>query len=394
MEAIKQAVAEVFEEIVAIRRHLHENPELGFCEFKTADLVCQHLDKLGIPYQKGIATTGVVGLLEVDPKAKTLLMRADMDALPMQEEAEVPFKSKCDGVMHACGHDAHVAILLGCASVLSKLKDRLSCNIKFVFQPAEEVEGGAEPMIAEGIMENPHVDAAVGGHVMNDVEAGKIRVKYNEVMAAPDDFSLTIHGKGGHGAYPHNCIDPIAIGVQILNAWNTLSARYTTPLEKHVISTNVFQAGTCFNIIPDTVHIQGTVRTFDEGLRQQLAREMEKIAVQIGEAFGATCDFTFTFRYPPLINDKGMADAFCKSAGEILGADNIVVGTEPSMAGEDFAYFAKMVPSVFVNYGTGNQATGTVMPLHNSGFTIDETGIKTGMMAMSKFALDFGKEAR
>ncbi len=388
---IKQYVEEIFDELVSIRRQIHENPELEYQEFETSALICRHLDKLGIPYKKGVAKTGVVALIEVSPKAKTLLMRADMDALPMQEETDACFKSKVDGVMHACGHDAHVAILLGCASVLSKMKDQLSCNVKLVFQPAEEDAGGAMPMIEEGVMENPHVDAAIGGHVMNSVPAGKVLVKYDEVMASPDDFDLVVHGRGGHGGYPHNCIDPIAVAVQILNAWNILSARYTTPLEKHLISTNMFQAGTCYNVIPDDVVIKGTVRTFDNDLRKKLALEMEHIAKYICEGFGANCDFTFTFRYPPLLNDKKMVDFFRNSASEILGEENVVEGVYPSMGGEDFAYFAQRVPSVFINYGSGNEELGAVMPLHNSKFTIDETCIKTGVMAMCKFAVDFGK---
>ncbi|MBQ4518492.1 MAG: amidohydrolase [Clostridia bacterium] len=389
MEEIKRIAEEIFEEIVNIRRTLHRHPELGFREFKTAELICQHLEALGIPYEKNVAQTGVVGLLEVDKNAKTLLMRADMDALPTREESNCPFKSEIDGQMHACGHDAHVSIVLGAATILSRLKDKLQCNVKFVFQPAEEVEGGAEPMIAEGVMENPKVDAAVGGHVMNSVEAGTIGIKYGEMMACPDDFHMDIHGRGGHGAYPHNCIDPIAIGVQILTAWNALSARYTTPVEKHLISTNVFQAGTCFNIIPDDVHIEGTVRVFNEDLRQQLAKRMKELAEQIAAAFGATCDFEYVFRYPPLVNDKSMVDAVRDSAAKIIGADNVVELTEPSMGGEDFAYFGQLVPSCFINYGTGNKAQGITQPLHNSKFTIDEAGIKTGMMVLSQFALDF-----
>ncbi len=392
MEDVKQVAEEIFEEIVAIRRTLHRHPELGFCEFETAKLICDYLDMLGIPYEKNVAGTGVVGLLEVDKNAKTLLMRADMDALPTQEESNCSFKSEIDGQMHACGHDAHVAIVLGAATILSHLKDRLKCNIKFVFQPGEEVAGGAEPMIAAGIMENPKVDAAVGGHVMNSVEAGKIGIKYGEMMASPDDFHMDIYGCGGHGAYPHNCIDPIAIGMQILTAWNALSARYTTPLEKHLISTNVFQAGTCYNIIPDTAHIEGTVRVFNEGLRQQLAKRMKEIAEQIAAAFGATCEFEYVFSYPPLVNDKIMTDAVRESAEKLLGAENVEELIEPSMAGEDFAYFCREVPSCFINYGTGNKAKGITQPLHNSKFTIDELGIKTGMMVLSQFALDFGQE--
>ncbi|MBR6729030.1 MAG: amidohydrolase, partial [Clostridia bacterium] len=196
MNEIKQLVSDIFEEVVALRRHLHENPELSFCEHKTAEFICSYLQKLGIPYKSGIAGTGIVGLIEAEGAEKTLLMRVDMDALPMQEETGLSFASKNPGVAHSCGHDAHMAILLGTAKVLMKLRHRLSAHIKLVFQPAEETEGGALPMILDGIMENPHVDAAVGGHVMTDVPVGKVLVKSGEMMASPDDFSLEIHGKG------------------------------------------------------------------------------------------------------------------------------------------------------------------------------------------------------
>ncbi|MBR5236515.1 MAG: amidohydrolase [Clostridia bacterium] len=392
METVKQLAEQIFDEIVEIRRTIHRHPELGFCEYKTSDLICSYLEKWGIPYKKGVAKTGVVGLIEVDPKAKTLLLRADMDALPVQEETDCDFKSQIDGCMHACGHDVHVAILLGVAAILMQMRDRLSCNVKLVFQPAEEGEGGAKPMIAEGVMENPHVDAAVGAHVINSVPAGKVLVKYGEVMASPDDFNMTIRGKGGHGAYPHECVDPISIGVQILNAWNALSARYTTPLEKHLISVNMFQAGTCFNVIPDDAYISGTVRTFDETVRQYLAKRMGEIAEQIAAVFGAECEFNFNYLYPPLLNDQAMTDAVRKSAEAILGKENVLEGVAPSMGGEDFAYFSKEVPATYIYYGSGNEKIGAVMPWHNAAFTIDEQCIKTGMIVMCQAALDFGEK--
>ncbi len=391
METVKQLAEEIFDEIVGIRRAIHRHPELGFDEHKTADLICSYLEKWGIPFKRNVAQTGVVGLIEVDSKVKTLLLRADMDALPVQEETDCEFKSQIDGCMHACGHDSHVAIVLGVAAILMKLRDQLSCNVKLVFQPAEETDGGAKPMIAEGVMENPHVDAAIAGHVTNDVPVGKVLIKYGEMMASPDDFNMTIHGKGGHGAYPHKCIDPISIGVQILNAWNALSARYTTPIEKHLISVNKFQAGTCYNVIPDDAYISGTVRAFNEEIRQQLAKRMQEIAEQIAGAFGAECEFDYNFRYPPMVNDQKMTQAMQKTAETILGKENVVEGTMPSMGGEDFSYFGEMVPATYVYYGSGNEAIGAVMPWHSANFIIDEDAIKTGVMVMSQFALDFGK---
>lgn len=391
MNDIKQIVNEIYDEIVSVRRNIHQNPELSFCEHETAALICSYLKRLNIPYQSGVAGTGVVGLIEAEKAAKTLLMRADMDALPVQEETELSFSSKNEGVSHACGHDVHVSIVLGTAMVLSKLRHRLKANVKLVFQPGEETTGGAEAMIAAGVLENPQVDAAVAGHVMTDVEVGKILVKDGEVMASPDDFSLVVHGRGGHGAYPHECIDPIAVAMQVVSAWNTLSSRFVSPLEKRLISVTMFHAGSSNNVIPDDAVLEGTVRMYDEAVRQKLSSEMKTIANDVCKMFGANCEFTYNFRYPPLCNDKKMADAFRKSAASILGDENIIEGTEPSMAGEDFAYFAKAVPSVFVNYGAGNEAIGAVHPLHHSAFLVDEEVIKNGILAMSQFALDFGE---
>ncbi|MBE7034934.1 MAG: amidohydrolase [Ruminococcaceae bacterium] len=390
-QVLHQAAEAILDDVISYRRHIHKTPEIGFSEFKTSDFICAQLDRLGIPYQRGIATTGVVALIETDKNAKTLLIRADMDALPMQENPDCPFASEIDGMMHACGHDAHVAMLLGTAALLMQFRDKLLCNVKLVFQPNEEFEGGAEPMIAAGVLENPKVDAAIAAHVTNDVPVGKISLKYGELMASPDDFNLTIHGRGGHGAWPHNCIDPIVIGTQIVNAWYTLSARYTTPLEKHLISVNKFHAGTSFNVIPDDAYIGGTVRTFNETVRREIAKRMEEIAHQYAAAFGATCDFDFGFRYPPLINDTAITDAVHQSASDILGEDNVIINTVPNMGGEDFAYFAKEVPATYIDLGTGNPALGATMPLHRSNFTIDERGMLYGMLSFCRFALDFGR---
>ncbi|MBE7010786.1 MAG: amidohydrolase [Ruminococcaceae bacterium] len=390
MNEIKQLVDEIFDEAVAIRRLIHQNPELSFEEYETAALVCSYLERLNIPYQSGVAGTGVVGLIEADEAKQTLLLRADMDALPVQEETGLPFASKREGVSHACGHDVHVAIVLGTAMVLARLKHRLKANIKLVFQPAEETTGGALPMIEAGVLENPHVDAAVSGHIMTNVEVSNILVKRGEVMASPDDFEMTVHGRGGHGAYPHECIDPIAITMQILAAWNTLSGRFVSPMEKHLISVNMVHAGTSCNVIPDDAYVSGTVRMYSEAVRKQLANEMKRVAEGICASFGASCDFTYNFRYPPLLNNDYMVNEFIKSARDILGDEHVIEGKEPSMAGEDFAYFAKYVPSVYVNYGGGNDAIDAVHPLHHSAFIADEEAIRCAVLALSQFALNFG----
>ncbi len=305
MNLVKQ-VDEIYDSVVAIRRQLHAHPELANAEYKTAELICSELDKLQIPYQSQVYTTGVVGLIEAKQAQKTLLIRADMDALPIQEENDCSYRSQNDGCMHACGHDAHVAIVLGTAMVLKQLQEQLSCHVKLVFQPSEEHEGGAEPMIAAGILENPHVDAAIGGHVMNDVPVGKVLIKYGEMMASPDDFRLIVKGRSGHGAYPHRCINPITVGTAIVQAWHDLSATGITALEKHVLSVTRFTSGTCSNVIPETAEIVGTVRVFNETIRHEMAQKMKTVAEGICAAYGASCEFDYYFRFPPLVNDKAL----------------------------------------------------------------------------------------
>ena len=391
-EMIKQAANSLFDEIVSIRRALHRRPELSFQEYETAAYICRYLKKLGIPYHSGVAGTGVVGLIAPDTACrKTLLLRADMDALPVTEVGNLPYASETSGVMHACGHDGHIAVLLGTAAILMQFREHLSCNVKLVFQPGEEAEGGAQPMIEAGVLENPTVDAAVGLHIMNDVPCGKIRVKTGPMMAAPDDFDLIIKGRGGHGAHPDECVDPISVACQIVSAFDTLSARFASPFEPKVISVCAINGGSFFNIIPDSVHLKGTVRAYDKTLREKLPQIMENLAKHFTLAYGADYDFSYRFRFPPLINDKAVTNALASSAAEILGAENILSGGIPSMAGDDFSYFSETVPATYFNLGSRNEEKHITAPLHNADFDIDENCLRCGMMVMSKFALDFGK---
>ena len=374
------------QEAVAIRRKLHRCAELSFREYETAAFVADYLKNLGLFVETGIAKTGVVGFLDAG-KEETVLMRADMDALPMEEESGTDFQSEHKGVMHACGHDAHMAIALCAAKLLWQMKDCLCVNVLFVFQPAEESEGGAEPMIQTGILEKYRVTSAVGLHVMNDVPVGKILLKKGPLMAAPDDFDLTILGRGGHGAYPHKCIDPISLSARVISELDTLNARTLSPFAQRVISVCMVQGGTTYNVIPDTVCMKGTVRTYDETLRREIPKQMEAIIGGICAPFGASYDFRYHFRYPPLVNDAAMVAHMEQAASAVLGKDSIVIGTEPSMAGEDFAYFAKAVPSVYFYLGSGNEKSGITMPLHSQNFEIDEDCLKVGIAAMASFVL-------
>ncbi len=388
MESVLKITDEIFEEIVQIRRHLHAHPELSSFEEATSEFICSYLEDLGIPYQKGIAKTGVVGLLSCEGATETVLLRADMDALPVYEETGLSFSSENKGVMHACGHDGHMAIVLGCAKVLSQLKDRLCCNVKFVFQPAEETTGGALPMIEEGLLENPKVTLALGGHIMNDVPAGKVLVKGGEMMASPDDFLLTIYGKGGHGAYPELCVNPISIVTEVVALWNELSLSYKQEEINHVLTVTMIESGNCSNVIPDTARLQGTVRSFSDAFRQKISKEMQEIAEKTAEKYGAKADFVFNFSYPPLLNDEGLTQKVYDAAASILGKENVICGKKASMAGEDFAYFSKFVPSCYLYFGGGNEEKNIQMPLHSSDFTFDELALKTGVQVLSNFILE------
>lgn len=373
-------------EAVEIRRTLHRCAELSFCEYKTASFVKDYLEKLGLSVVCGIAETGVVGFLAAG-KEETLLIRADMDALPVDEPEDREYKSFTKGVMHACGHDVHMAVVLCCAKILSQKKEELSQNVLFVFQPGEETDGGAEPMIRAGILEQFHVTHALGLHVMNDTEVGKIVVKKGAIMASPDDFELTIHGRGGHGAYPYTCIDPIVLSSKIIEKLNALTTQSESSKERKVVTVCAVNGGSCSNVIPDSVHILGTARSLDETVRNAIPENMEKIIGEICDAYGATYDFQFNFRYPPLINDDRETDNFAKIVESCLGNDALVYGEEPSMAGDDFAYFAREVPSVYFYLGSGNKKRGIAEPLHSVNFDVDESCLKIGIAAITAYAM-------
>lgn len=383
---IKQMAEDISAEAIEIRRTLHQCAELSFCEYKTASFAEDYLEKLGLSVTCGIAETGVVGFLDAG-KEETLLIRADMDALPVDEPDGREYKSLTKGVMHACGHDVHMAVALCCAKILSQKKEELPQNILFVFQPGEETDGGAEPMISAGILEKFHVTHALGLHVMNDTEVGKIVVKKGAIMASPDDFELTIHGRGGHGAYPHTCIDPIVVSAKIIEKLDALTTQSESSQERKVVTVCAVNGGSCSNVIPDTVHILGTARSLDEKVRNDIPVTMENIISKICGAYGATYDFRFNFRYPPLINDDEETERFAKVVGSCLGSDALVYRKEPSMAGDDFAYFAKEVPSVYFYLGSGNKKRGITEPLHSVNFDIDESCLKIGIAAIIAYAL-------
>lgn len=384
---IKEKASEIEAELIRLRRELHKNPELSFCEETTKATLLKYMDKWKINYNADVFKTGICALIDCK-KEKTLLIRADMDALPIFEETGLSYKSQNNGVMHACGHDVHMATVLGATYVLNELKDKLSCNVKIIFQPGEEDTGGALPMIEAGVLEAPCVTSAISLHVSNEVDAGKICLKKGAVMASPDDFDLEISGKGGHGAYPEKCVNPILVASEIIKKFDEL---YKSHEGDCVISVCKLSGGSFYNIIPDNIVLGGTVRAFSEELRKELAEKMGKISGEICASCGAKSEFDYRFRYPPLICDDDAVESFCDSAKDILGSENVFYTDIKEMTGEDFAYFSQRVPSVFFKLGTKNEAIGAKESLHSSKFIVDEKSIKVGVMAIARYALYYGK---
>lgn len=388
-EKILQKAEEIKEELIRIRRDIHAHPEIGLEEKRTSALVAEKLEELGLEVKTNVGITGVVATLKGKYPGRTILLRADMDCLEMDELNDVEYKSQYPGKMHACGHDSHTTWLLGAAMILAELKDELHGNVKFLFQPAEETDGGADRMIKDGALEDPHVDAAVGAHVWPSVEAGKIGVKYGSMMAAPDLFRLTIHGKGGHGAEPHNCIDPIAIACQIYMGFQTIVSRRIEPVEPAVITVGQFNAGTAHNIIPAKVNMVGTVRTLTYELREKIPAMMEAVIKGITEANGASYEFEYVPYYPPVINNDEMTALVEEAGKEILGDGNVVKVSKPTMGGEDFSYFQQNVPGAFFIVGTYNEEKGITKSLHNPEFNIDEDIIHKASAVLAQTAVSY-----
>ena len=379
-------------QLIADRRYFHENPELSFCEYKTMDYICKRLDSLGISYQSGIAGTGILAEVKGCKDGKCLLIRADMDALPITEKTNVSYASKNDGVMHACGHDVHTAILLSTCELLYQLRDEFCGTIKFAFQPGEETTGGAKPMIDAGILENPKVDACIALHVDSDLLTGTIRIKPGPAYASPDDFYITIKGKGGHGAEPHNAIDPIIIAAEIITQLQCIVSRNTNPFSSAVVTVGSVHAGDATNVIPDIAELSGTARSLDTKTREMLEKNIEAIVKSVCDAHKAEYKYHFDKLFPPLENDLDISNLIAKSANRCIGEENCLVGGLPTMAGEDFAYFSQAVPSALFKLGCRNEEEGITAPIHNSLFNVDEACMAYGVAIFSDFALHFLKD--
>lgn len=387
-DSIKKYAADYLQEVVAIRRHLHMNPELSFREFETANFIVAKLEEYGIPYQSGVAKTGIVALIEgKDPKSRVVALRADMDALPLSEKNEVPYRSENEGVMHACGHDAHMACLIGAARILQEIKEELHGTIKLIFQPSEEYyPGGAKVMIEEGVLENPEPDVIFGQHVFPELDAGKVGMRPGKYMASTDEVHITVKGRGGHAAIPDKVIDPVLIASHIVVALQQIVSRKSSPTMPTVVSFGRIIGDGKTNIIPDEVQLDGIIRTFDEKWRKEIKEEIIRIACGIAESMGAGCDVDIEQGYPALVNDEELTQRAWSYALEYLGEEN-VEALEMRMTAEDFAYFARKKPACFFRLGTRNEKKGIVSNLHSATFDIDENGLETGMGIMAWFAV-------
>ena len=380
---IQKLAKAYFAETVEIRRHLHSNPELSFEEYKTAEFVKKQLDSLGIPYET-MANTGVVGLIKGDIESdKVIALRADMDALPITEVEGRSYGSKNIGVMHACGHDVHTSSLLGVAKILINLKSHFGGTVKLIFQPGEEkLPGGASLMIKEGVLQNPEPTAIIGQHVAPYIEYGKVGFRSGQYMASCDELFMTVKGRGGHGAQPHQNIDPIVITAQIITALQQVVSRFADPRIPTVLSWGKIIGNGATNIVPNEVYMEGTFRTFNEEWRQDAHERMVKLATGVAESFGATCDFEVRKGYPFLVNEPLLTESSRSFAKEYLGEDN-VVELELWPTAEDFSYYSQETNACFYRLGTGNKAKGIQSAVHTPTFDIDEDALELsiGLMA-------------
>lgn len=381
---IRKAAADLLPHITSVRRHLHAHPELSFEEFKTAAFVDEQLKSMGIADVQTLANTGRVATIKGrNPEKKVVALRADMDALPIQEQNNVPYKSGNDGVMHACGHDVHTSSLLGAANMLNGLKDQFEGTIKLVFQPGEEkLPGGASLMIKEGVLKNPVVNSMFGQHVMPFLPAGKVGFRSGLYMASTDEIYVTVKGKGGHGAMPHLNIDTVMITAQMLTALQQVVSRGANPTVPSVLSFGKVIANGATNVIPDEVYLEGTFRTLDEKWRKEAHQLMLKIANGVAESLGGSVEFNIMKGYPFLKNDEQLTAKAKQAAIDYLGADN-VVDLDIWMAAEDFSFYSQEVPACFYRLGTRNEARGITSSVHTPTFDIDESALEVGMGLMA-----------
>ena len=388
-DAVAAVVGRILPGIVETRHHLHQNPELSGAEQRTSALVAERLRAFGVEdVRTELAGYGVTGVLRgrksTAKDGPMLALRADMDALPIQEASSLGYASCRAGVMHACGHDGHTATLLGTAQALSELREHLPGPVKFIFQPAEETVGGADGMIAAGVLDG--VEAIVALHGWPNLEVGQIGCRPGPMMASADVFDLTVKGKGGHAAYPHTTVDPIVIASQIISAWQTLSSREVSPLDSVVVSVTQFHAGTAYNVIPGTAELKGTVRCLSNAVRDEMPAKMERIAAGLCAAFRAEYKFSYTSGPPVVVNDPALTSLVEAVGHEVLPPDGVQFLETPTMGAEDFAYYLLQIPGVMFRLGVGTEVTA----LHTPTYNFSDGALEYGMNMLANLALRYG----
>lgn len=388
-QRVKDLASRFAPDTIEIRRHIHAHPELSYKEFETAKFVVSKLQEMGLEIQEGVAGTGVVALIKgKNPEKFVVALRGDMDALPITELNDVPYKSQNEGVMHACGHDVHTSCVLGAAKILNELKDSFEGTVKLIFQPGEEKNpGGASLMIKDGALENPKPQSMFGQHVMPFIPTGKVGFREGKYMASADEIYLTVKGKGGHAALPDRAIDPIVISAQIITALQQVISRNADPKTPTVLTFGTIQGGHAQNIIPDEVKISGTFRALDEAWRFKAHDLITRAATGIAESLGGCCDVFIDVGYPFLSNDVQTTGQARKAAEDYLGKEN-VEDLDLWLGAEDFAYYSHVVPSCFYRLGTGNESKGTTNGVHTPNFNIDEDAIELGIGLMAWIALN------
>jgi amidohydrolase len=384
--------ANINEQLIAWRRDFHQHPEIGFEEYRTSKIIKDFLQAEGIPFYE-TATTGICALIKGGAagaeKGRTIALRADIDGLPLQDKKSCSYASKIEGRMHACGHDAHMTVLMGTAKLLNGIKDKLKGNVKLLFEPAEETLGGARFMIQEGVLENPHVDAVIGLHVAEGIESGKIGIKKGVFNAASNPFNIRIIGKGGHGAHPEDTVDPIVISSNIIMTLQSIVSREIPPTDPAVVTIGSIHGGSAQNIIPEEVELSGIIRTMKPEHREYVIKRVIEIVEGIAKSMRGKCEIDIQESYPCLYNNDVMVDILQKCALDIVGENNIETLQKPSMGVESFAYFSMERPAVFYFLGAGNSDKGIVHPAHGSFFDIDESCLPIGVAIQCNTAYQY-----
>lgn len=383
---LQKYIKEISDQLIAWRRDFHRYPETAFEETRTSAVIREFLESLGL-WVETYAKTGLRAVLQGTPGGRTVALRADIDALPMEEGGDKEYISRHPGVTHACAHDGHMAIVMGAAKVLSQIKDRFKGNVAFLFQPSEErIPGGAKQMVEEGALEG--VDAVFGLHLWQPLATGKVGLVKGPMMAQPDAFSITIKGAGGHGSMPHQTVDPILVAAQVIVNAQSIVSRNVDPLKPAVVSFGTIEGGTIYNIIPEEVKLTGTVRSFDPAVQELAERRLREITEQTCASLGARAEFQYRLGYPPVVNDPEMVEFVARVAGDCLGADRLIK-IDPVMGGEDFSYYLQKIPGAFIFFGMGD---GMKYPHHHPFFDMDERALPDATLLMTLLALEYLKQ--